>query len=124
MDETSHGRCGDIRKILARHHEQRLDLRSHLAVRESHLELVLEIGIDPHAANDGIDPMRTAELNEKRIKALDNDVGQTGLLYILADHRHAHIAVEHRALLGTRSGDRHDQPVVKGRSPLDKVEMT
>ena len=117
-------RRGDVCEVLARHHEERLDLGSHAAVRERHLELVLEVAVDPDAADDDLRLFAAAEVDEKAVKHLDLDVFEFRPLHVLANHREAIFRRKASALLGTRRRDCDDEAIVEFRRALYEVEVT
>ena len=117
-------RRGDVCEVLARHHEERLDLGRHAPVRERHLELVLEVRVHAHAADDHARADLAAEVDEERVEDVHLDVGEPRLLHVLADHVDAVLRVEERARLRARRGHRHHETVVQARRARDQVEMT
>src|SRR5574344_854772 len=85
--DLADGRSRHVSKAFARHHEQGLDLRCQAAVREGHLELVLEIAVDANAADDDLRSLPPAEIDEQSVKDLDLHVLESRLSGILPDHR-------------------------------------
>src|SRR5574344_1350697 len=65
--DLADGRSRHVSKAFARHHEQGLDLRRQAAVREGHLELVLEIAVDANAADDDLRSLPPAEIDEQSV---------------------------------------------------------
>ena len=111
--DLADGRGRHIGEVLARHHEERLDLGRQPAVRERHLELVLEVRVDADAANDDARLFAAAEVDKQAVQHLDSHVLETGATDVLLDHPEPFLAREAGALLlaGRRHGD--DQAVVQ-----------
>ena len=122
--DLAHRGGRDVGEVLARHHEERLDLRRHAAVGERHLELVLEVAVDPHAADYDARLLPAAEVDQQAVEHLHLDVPETSLLHVLADHRETVLGRKARALLSARRGNRHHELVVQLRRALDEVEVS
>src|SRR3954447_13395118 len=87
---TARGNKGDLR---ARHHEDRLDVRSEVPVQLVHLELPLEVGRDAQALDDRLRLPAAGEVDDELLEDVDLDVLRCdGLL----DERDAILGREHR----------------------------
>ena len=113
----------DVGEVLARHHKERLDLGSHAAVRERHLELVLEVAVDPDTADDDLRLFAAAEVDEKTVEHLDLDVFEFRTSHVLTNHREAIFRRKARALLRTRRRDCDNKAIIELRRPLYEVKV-
>ena len=107
--------------VLAGHEEEGLDLGRELAVRERHLELVLEVAVGAEAAQDDAGADRAAEVDEHALHHADLDVAERARG--LAGHLDALRAREEGAGLPLAGGDGEDDAVEDAARALDQVEV-
>src|SRR6185437_9483736 len=64
----------DIRVLLRRHHEQRLELRVQLAVHHRHLEFILVIRDSADAADYGLRSLRARKVHQQSVEGLHRHI--------------------------------------------------
>lgn len=107
--------------ILARHHEERFDVRCQLPVGERHLKLVFKVAVCAKTAQDDAGPDLVAEIDEHPVHALHADVGKRANDF--ARHFNTLLAREHGPYFGGGAGHGENDAVEYARRPLQKVQM-
>src|SRR3989454_3352121 len=110
----------DVRVLLVRHQEHRLDGGPELAVHQRHLELVLEIrhGADP--AHDAVGALARHQVDQQAVERDDPEIAQ--IRGRVVDHLQPLLHREERRLGGV-GDDRDDQLVEDLETTLDHVHV-
>src|SRR3972149_1024777 len=111
---------GDVRVLLVRHEEDRLDGVLELAVHQRHLELVLEVRDRADAPHDAVGALAGHEVDEEAVQRDDGEVVDPRRR--LVDHLEALLDGEQRLLRGV-GHHRDDQLVEDPEAPLDDVHV-
>src|SRR2546421_7157473 len=111
---------GDVRVLLVRHEEHRLDGRPELPVHQRHLELVLEVRDGADTAHDAVGALARDQVDQEPVERDDAEVAEPGCR--LVDHLEALLDREQRLLRGIRD-DRDDQLVEDLEAALDDVDV-
>src|SRR3972149_6550690 len=111
---------GDVRVLLVRHEEDRLDGVLELAVHQRHLELVLEVRDRADAPHDAVGALAGHEVDEEAVERDDAEVVEPRRR--LVDHLEALLDGEQRLLRGV-GHHRDDQLVEDPEAPLDDVHV-
>src|SRR3989454_5379779 len=110
----------DVRVLLVRHQEHRLDRAPELPVHQRHLELVLEIGDGADPPHDAVGPFACHQVDQKPVERDDAKVAQ--LRGGLVDHLESFFHREERLLRGI--GDHRDDELVEDlEAALDDVDV-
>src|SRR5437764_12093358 len=114
---------GDVRVLLVRHEEHRLDGRPELPVHERHLELVLEVRDGADAAHDAVGALAGDQVDEEPVERDDAQVrAHAEVRRRLVDHLEALLHGEERLLRGI-GHDGHDDLVEDREAALDDVHV-
>ena len=111
---------GHVEVVLAGHDEDRLELGQQLPVHVGQLELVVEVGDRPQAAQHGVDAALAGVLDQQPVEAVHLDARV--VLHRLEDEALALGHREERRLLRV-VGHRDDQPVEQVQAALDDGDV-
>lgn len=111
---------GDENMVLARHQEDRFEIRRQPAVHQRHLEFILKVGDGPQSSEDRIAVHRMGEIDQQPLKGLDPNPGLIRETFL--EHFDPIFHGEERRLGGV-SQNRDHQFIHEEKAALHQVDM-